>query len=269
MEPTQDPRVKDGVSSSHGSTERERRLARLRLERQRQRDLERAKARARNRRALAALGALLLVGGLGFVATRGGGGGEATADPTPTATGFPCQYYKSATTNPIVSTLPSPPGFGTRRNATATLKTSGGTITFDLLTTDAPCATTSFAFLAAQKYFDGTTCDRLTTGGLQFLQCGSPKAGDGPGYTFPDENLAGATYPTGTVAMANDGADTNGSEFFLVYGETALPPQFVPFGRITSGLDVLQAIARAGATPEGDGVPTRPLTLTTVRTSGT
>ena len=73
------------------------------------------------------------------------------------------------------------------------------------------------------------------------LQCGDPTGtgSGGPGYQFQDENLTGATYPAGTVAMANAGPNTNGSQFFIVYKDTQLPPNYTPFGKITGGLDVL------------------------------
>ena len=246
--------------------ERDRRLARLRLERQRVR--EAARRRRRQRRIVA--GGLLLVVLVGAVAakavTGGGGSTSATATPTPE----PCSYRPDGTTNPLVRSLPTPPGVGTRRNGTATMVTDHGTVVFSLLANDAPCATTSFAFLAARHYFDGSRCDRLTTGGLQFLQCGQPKQGDGPGYGFPDENVTPTTtYPAGTVGMVNHGPDTNGGEFFLCYGDTQLTPAFTVLGRVTSGLDVLTSIAKAGATPPGDGTPNTPTTVVTLRTTGT
>lgn len=248
--------------------ERDRRLARLRLERQRAR--EQARLRKRRRRLVAGgvLAVLLLVAAASRVVGGGGGGGTPTASASPSPE--PCVYRSDGTTNSAVTTRPTPPGFGTRRNGAATMVTNRGTIVFDLLVPDAPCATNSFAFLAEHKYFDGTACNRLTTVGLQFLQCGDPRKGTGPGYAFPDENLTSTTtYPAGTVAMANHGPDTNGSEFFLCYGDSQLPPEFVPFGRITSGLDVLRAIAAGGATPSGDGAPNLATTITSLRTTGT
>ncbi len=87
------------------------------------------------------------------------------------------------------------------------------------------------------------------------LQCGDPTGtgSGGPGYAFNDENLAGATYPAGTVAMANAGPDTNGSQFFFTWKDTTLAPDYTPFGTVTGGLDVLQKIAAAG-----DDQPERP-----------
>jgi peptidyl-prolyl cis-trans isomerase B (cyclophilin B) len=144
---------------------------------------------------------------------------------------------------------------------TARLSTSQGTIAIQALTSNAPCTTFSFRFLASRDYFDGTHCHRLTTQRIFVLQCGDPTGtgSGGPGYSFNDENLAGATYPAGTVAMANAGPNTNGSQFFFVWKDTRLSPAYTPFGKVTAGMDVLQKIAAAGEDDQngpGDGYPT-------------
>jgi peptidyl-prolyl cis-trans isomerase B (cyclophilin B) len=149
---------------------------------------------------------------------------------------------------------------------TATLNTSQGTVTLKLNAAKAPCTVNSFVFLAGKKYFDGTTCHRLTTAGIFVLQCGDPTAtgSGGPGYQFADENLKGAAYPAGTVAMANAGPGTNGSQFFLVYKDTTLGPHYTPFGTIGSGLDVIAKIAAAGSDESngpGDGKPKLPANI--------
>ncbi|HLK01201.1 MAG TPA: peptidylprolyl isomerase [Streptosporangiaceae bacterium] len=140
------------------------------------------------------------------------------------------------------------------------LHTTEGTITVQMNTSAAPCTTFSFRFLATQDYFNGTHCHRLTLQFIFVLQCGDPTGtgAGGPGYAFNDENLAGATYPAGTVAMANAGPNTNGSQFFFTWKDTTLPPLYTPFGTVTSGLDVLQKIAAAGDDQQngpGDGYP--------------
>ncbi|GGN67220.1 peptidylprolyl isomerase [Nocardia rhizosphaerihabitans] len=153
---------------------------------------------------------------------------------------------------------------------TATLDTTCGTVTIELDAAAAPRTVNSFAFLAGEGYFDHTRCHRLTTQGIYVLQCGDPTATGmgGPGYKFGDENLAGAVYPAGTVAMANAGPGTNGSQFFLVYRDTQLPPSYTPFGRITEGMDALTTIANAGvAGGGGDGTPVADVVFNAVTTA--
>jgi peptidyl-prolyl cis-trans isomerase B (cyclophilin B) len=138
--------------------------------------------------------------------------------------------------------------------------TTQGDITVRALTSAAPCTTYSFRFLIEHGFYNGTHCHRLTTQRIYVLQCGDPTGtGSGaPGYSFNDENLAGATYPAGTVAMANAGPNTNGSQFFFTWKDTTLRPNYTPFGVVISGLDVLQRIAAAGDDEQngpGDGYP--------------
>jgi peptidyl-prolyl cis-trans isomerase B (cyclophilin B) len=150
---------------------------------------------------------------------------------------------------------------------TARIVTNCGTIIATLDGKDAPHTINSFAFLAAKGYFTDTPCHRLTTSGIFVLQCGDPTGlgTGGPGYTIPDENLAGATYPAGTLAMANTGQPhTGGSQFFFVYANTSLPPQYTPFGHIEAGLDVLTRVAKAGSDSSngaGDGHPKQPVVI--------
>jgi peptidyl-prolyl cis-trans isomerase B (cyclophilin B) len=154
-----------------------------------------------------------------------------------------------------------------KTNYIATIVTNCGTIVAVLDGAKAPHTVNSFAFLAGKGYFDNTPCHRLTTAGIFVLQCGDPTGSGtgGPGYTIPDENLAGATYGAGTLAMANTGQPhTGGSQFFLCYNDTQLPPQYTPFGHITQGLDVLKAIAANGeddSNGPGDGHPKSPVII--------
>jgi peptidyl-prolyl cis-trans isomerase B (cyclophilin B) len=126
--------------------------------------------------------------------------------------------------------------------------TTQGVITVRMLTDKAPCTTFSFRFLASRGYYNQTHCHRLTVQGIFVLQCGDPTGtgAGGPGYAFNDENLAGATYPAGTVAMANAGPNTNGSQFFFTWKDTTLAPDYTPFGTVIGGMNVLQKIAAAG-----------------------
>jgi peptidyl-prolyl cis-trans isomerase B (cyclophilin B) len=138
--------------------------------------------------------------------------------------------------------------------------TTQGVITVRMLTNKAPCTTFSFRFLASKGYYNQTHCHRLTVQGIYVLQCGDPTGtgSGGPGYAFNDENLTGATYPAGTVAMANAGPNTNGSQFFFTWKDTSLPALYTPFGTVIGGMNVLQKIAAAGDDQQngpGDGYP--------------
>ena len=132
---------------------------------------------------------------------------------------------------------------------------AGGSVTLELDRALAPCTVNSFVSLAEQGYFDDTECHRLTTyPALAVLQCGDPSAtgSGGPGYQFADEFPADEStaetfpYSRGFVAMANAGAGTNGSQFFIVFGESELPPAYTIFGRVAAGIDVIDGIADAG-----------------------
>jgi peptidyl-prolyl cis-trans isomerase B (cyclophilin B) len=154
----------------------------------------------------------------------------------------------------------------------ASMATSQGNLGLMLANNESPCTVNSFASLIGQKYFDNTKCHRLTTSAtLGVLQCGDPK-GDGtggPGYQFANEYPTDqyppndpklqepVLYPRGTLAMANAGPNTNGSQFFMVYKDSQLPPQYTVFGTIQAdGLAVLDKIAKAGVTGGGeDGAP--------------
>jgi peptidyl-prolyl cis-trans isomerase B (cyclophilin B) len=157
------------------------------------------------------------------------------------------------------------PNFTAKRAArhyTARLHTTQGLIVVRARTKRAPCTTFSFRFLAQRNFYTGTHCHRLTTQGIFVLQCGDPTGtgSGGPGYRFNDENLTGATYPAGTVAMANAGPNTNGSQFFFVWKDTKLPPDYTPFATVTRGLGILKKIAAAGDDSQngaGDGYPHR------------
>ena len=210
------------------------------------------KAKVKKRRSLFALIAVVVValvaGGIVWATTR-----PAFCDDV--ASGSPNgKQWKSA---PAMS-------IDTSAAYTATLKTSCGDIGIKLDARNAPQTVNSFVYLAQQAYFNHTSCHRLTTSGIYVLQCGDPtgSGSGGPGYTLPDEYLKdpaiqGGTYPAGTVAMANTGtAHTGGSQFFLVYRASQLAASYTPFGTITSGLDILQHIARNGV--QGGGSDGRP-----------
>nr|BFE56837.1 peptidylprolyl isomerase [Dactylosporangium thailandense] len=166
-----------------------------------------------------------------------------------------------------VGTPPATPKTGP---ATMRIATNLGTIEIALDGAKAPCATGSFAYLAGKHYFDGSKCHRLTTEGIWVLQCGDPAGtgAGGPGYQFADENL-GAPYKRGTVAMANAGPGTNGSQFFFNYKDNAqIPASYTMLGTVTKGMEIVDRVAAGGIGVEdpgaGGGKPKTEITLQTV-----
>ncbi len=193
--------------------------------------------------------------------------------------GTNCQYPPSAdkaskpVTPPHTGKVPTTPA-----SVSASMVTSQGNIGLLLANNESPCTVNSFASLAGQNYFKDTKCHRLTTSaGLGVVQCGDPK-GDGtggPGYQFANEYPTDqyppndpklqdpVVYPRGTLAMANAGPGTNGSQFFLVYKDSQLPPQYTVFGTIQAdGLATLDKIAKGGVAGGGeDGAPATEVTI--------
>ncbi len=169
----------------------------------------------------------------------------------------------------------SPPANGpVSANGTvpATLETSAGTVDLTLDRGLAPCTVNSFVNLAQKGYFNDTSCHRLTTGqGLQVLQCGDPtgSGSGGPGYSFADEVFPGLKYGRGLLAMANSGPNTNGSQFFMIYGDAELPPNYTVFGSIgPEGLSTLTDVGKAGVGGgQEDGPPATPVDIRTATAS--
>jgi peptidyl-prolyl cis-trans isomerase B (cyclophilin B) len=153
---------------------------------------------------------------------------------------------------------------------TFTFETNCGNIVVTTVGAKAPITITQLSTLAKRGYFDNSLCHRLTTQGLYVLQCGDPTAtgSGGPNFTYGDENLPTATvnnYPAGTVAMANSGPGTNGSQFFLVFADTTLGANYTIWGTITEGLDIVKAIAKAGVKGGGaDGPPRQTIAINRV-----
>jgi peptidyl-prolyl cis-trans isomerase B (cyclophilin B) len=170
-----------------------------------------------------------------------------------------CTYTSSPPASKKVGLPPVKPDY--KATYQATIHTNRGNIVINLLNSKATCTVNSFVYLAAKSFFSNTHCHRLTTTGIYVLQCGDPTGTGqgGPGYKFDDENLAGAKYTAGTVAMANSGPNTNGSQFFLVYKNSlSLTANYTPFGTIVSGLNIIQKVAKAGSdnsSASGDGHP--------------
>lgn len=150
----------------------------------------------------------------------------------------------------------------------ATLTTNFGDIGLTLDAAATPCTVNSFVSLAEQGFYDDTPCPRIgDQEGFGILQCGDPTGtgSGGAGYSFADELTGDETYPAGTLAMANGGPDTNGSQFFLVFRDSQFPPSYTVFGSIDeAGLKVIDAIAAEGndgAHPAGGGTPNKEVTI--------
>ncbi|KOG32236.1 peptidylprolyl isomerase [Streptomyces resistomycificus] len=253
--------------------QRKRQLAREKFLRQQQRrTAARRKARMRNSVIASVLG-VIVIGSVALYTTgalKNDDKTNASAETTPSAEPTskapdPCE--KAAAGKVKTATWKKEPAVTIDKSAKYTLKlaTTCGEIDVAMKTSAAPHTVNSFNFLAGKGYFDHTKCHRLTTNGIYVLQCGDPtgSGSGGPGYTIPDENLKdkslkGNIYPAGTVAMANTGqANTGGSQFFLVYQDSQLPPSYTPFGTISeAGMKVMKKIAAAGeSTGAGDGAP--------------
>ncbi len=141
---------------------------------------------------------------------------------------------------------------------TAVLKTSAGDITITLNAAATPATVNNFVYLARNDFYDGIPFHRAISGFM--IQGGDPK-GDGtggPGYRFDDEPFAGE-YKRGTVAMANAGPNTNGSQFFIMHQDYPLPRSYVIFGSVVAGLEVIDKIANAPVTFGVSGEKSKPV----------
>ncbi|MEU2775036.1 peptidylprolyl isomerase [Streptomyces sp. NPDC007162] len=255
--------------------QRRRQLAREKFLRQQQRRTSaRRKARMRNSVIASVLG-VIVIGSVALYTTgvlkNNDDKANASSETTPSASASPskapdpCAKPAAGSVKKLSWKKEPAMAIDTSADYTMKLATTCGDIGIALKTSAAPHTVNSFDFLASKGFFDHTKCHRLTTNGIYVLQCGDPTGtgSGGPGYTIPDENLKdkslkGGVYPAGTVAMANTGQKhTGGSQFFLVYQDSQLPPSYTPFGTIdAAGMKVLKKIAAAGeSTGQGDGAP--------------
>ena len=272
-------------------SKRQRQLARAKYERQQTRRAESEVRRRRNQRITAiVVVAVLVIGALAYVVVSVTGGDQATVADAPVsatdsattdAVTDDATVNEPSTDEPIAepAVLDCGPAITTRADTitydapgdaapadSITLSTTCGDIVI-ALDPAAPETVASETFLAESGFYDATQCHRLTTEGIFVLQCGDP-AGNGtggPGYTVPDENLPAAgeaNYPAGTVAMANAGPGTSGSQFFIVYEDTTLPGDYTIWGTVTSGLDLVQEVASVGTVDgSSDGAPRQPMII--------
>jgi peptidyl-prolyl cis-trans isomerase B (cyclophilin B) len=258
---------------SKDNEKRQRQLAQLKYKRQQAARAAKVKQARRNAAIVGAsvLAVALIAGGVWALAGSGSSK-KATASSDPASSSVSASASSAAA--PASTAKPNgkqwksapPMTIDTSAKYAIDITTNRGRITLQLNPGVAPVTVNSFVFLTDQDYFDNVTCHRLTTSGIYVLQCGDPTGtgSGGPGYSFKDENLKAfgtgseVTYPAGTVAMANSGPNTNGSQFFLVYKDSPLPPSYTPFGTITGGLDVINQIAAVGSDNSngtGDGHP--------------
>jgi len=182
-----------------------------------------------------------------------------------------CRVSKASAQSPM--RVPAPENLMKRAPKYLKLQTNCGTIVIETFAKAAPVTITVMSQLAKGGYFNKTLCHRLTTEGIFVLQCGDPTAtgSGGPTFRYRDENLplaAENNYPEGSVAMANSGPNTNGSQFFLVYKDTTLGPNYTLWGKIVSGLEIVKYIAQGGVKDGGvDGAPLRTIGIERAITS--
>ncbi|RJQ81535.1 peptidylprolyl isomerase [Pseudonocardiaceae bacterium YIM PH 21723] len=195
-----------------------------------------------------------------------------TAEASPST--VTCTYIPTPE-DPAVKPV-SPPPAQARNKGTfqLTMETNRGNIELELFRDKAPCTVNSFLHLVREHWYNESLCHRITKypGRLNVLQCGDPRfdgtydpktwSEGGPGYKFGDELSGTETYGAGTLAMANAGPNTNGSQWFLNYQDSKLKPNYTVFGRVTKGLDIIQKVADGGLIPilnpeqgEVDGIP--------------
>jgi peptidyl-prolyl cis-trans isomerase B (cyclophilin B) len=248
------------------TNERQRAAARARLEKEM---AERATAARKRRQLQAGIGAgvalLLVIAGTVWLVTSLGDDGDkknvaGAADPSASAAANGCNWtevpkdQRSPTTKDVgLPPTTTPPTSGKQ---VMTISTNHGDVKVTMDLAKVPCTAASFAHLASKQFFSDTKCHRILPG---LLQCGDPAAKGkgyretdgqgGPSYRFGDENLPvneQPPYPSGVVAMANGGANTNGSQFFIVYKDTQLQPAYTVIGKVTTGLDVVEKATAAG-----------------------
>ena len=266
------------------SQKRERDLARAKFERQQVKRTQRAERAKRNQRVTAVVVVIgLVIAGVGFavfsttnndsvpIAQESQTPTDSAASETATA-GIPVDCTPAGAPREDDISYPDGPQTLDFTPTTLTLDTNCGVIEI-ALDSNAPLTLASEAFLASSGFYNNTSCHRLTTEGIYVLQCGDPagNGSGGPGYSVPDENLPEegvVNYPAGTIAMANAGPGTSGSQFFIVYADTSLPAGYSIWGTVTSGLGIVQDLASAGV--EGgltDGPPAQPVFINTATVS--
>ena len=276
------------------SKTRQRKLARAKMERQ----IARRAAKIRQQRQRAAIAIVSVVVILGAVGTAWALGAFAK-HKKPASTEASCTWTDTAADNTTLKDVGKPPTSGQKRSGTETMTitTNLGVITASVDLAKSPCTAASFQYLAGKNFFANTRCHRLSTT-QHLLQCGDPTGtGDGgPKYTYANEYVpttpaptpsaspspspsasddtgeapTNVIYPAGSIATFNHAADTNGSQFVIVYQDTPLPPNYTVFGQVTAGLDLVKQVAAAGddgafaSQAGGGGHPKKEITIQTL-----
>ncbi|MEU5725358.1 peptidylprolyl isomerase [Micromonospora sp. NPDC047738] len=243
--------------------ERQRAAARARLEREMAERAGRARKRRQTQAIVGAAAVLVLVvAGTVWLATSLGG--DKKQNTAANTEGYAqCAYTevpKDARSKQIKDVGLPANQQDNKGTQTMTIDTNQGAITAKIDRSKVPCTAGSFTHLASKGFFDNTKCHRLVTQGIQVLQCGDPSATGngwretdgtgGPSYNLAEENLPTdkrPPYPEGVIAMANSGQPgSTGSQFFIVYGDSQLDPNYTVLGTITGGMDVVKQVAAAG-----------------------
>ena len=204
--------------------------------------------------------------GTATTTTTAGGTGGATGSSAAGASSSACPPADGTASRTTTFDAPPPMCIDVAKSYTAAFETSAGPFTAKLDPKSAPLAVNNFVFLARNHYYDGVAFHRIIP---DFViqggdATGKPAGTGGPGYEFKDELPASAdVYQKGSLAMANSGPDTNGSQFFIVLQPGTLKAKYSHFGQVTEGFDTtIQKIAKTGTM---SGTPTAPTTITTVK----
>jgi peptidyl-prolyl cis-trans isomerase B (cyclophilin B) len=204
------------------------------------------------------------------VAASGTSVAPSTTEPPPGTTAAPTPCPNADGSSPKTQTFGAAPAtcIDPTKIYTATVETNKGVFTVALDATKAPTTVNNFVALARYHYFDDTPCHRIISGFV--VQCGDPtgKGTGGPGYEIADELPAAGEYKIGSLAMANSGPNTNGSQFVIITGDqgAALPASYSLFGQVSDGFDTTVKAMEAAANPDSpNGVPPKePITITKV-----
>jgi len=256
------------------TNQQRRDAAKRKLERQLARREAAERARKQRMVIIGVVAAVVIVaGGVWlFVAQKSAntasGASSSSAPTSSTEPATPCSYPASGTAAKQVSPPEntSPLNSGT---IDVTMVLNGKDVPMTLNRATAPCGVNAFLSLSSQGFYNDTNCFRLTKSDqLNILQCGDPtgQGNGGPGFSFASETTGSETYPVGTVALANAGPSTTGSQFFIVYGNTTIDPSYTILGTVTGdGMSVIQDIAAQGVQHNAqDGPPVATATINSI-----